>query len=120
MKYGDRREGQGYADRLRASLPVLSLYVAAWYTDRVSPPETVQLRDGRMPAECPAMNILALGRGKAGSWQMRGEQLAGAIGARVTSDPTLADWKWADVVFIVKRSEPLYGPPARKHGLPIV
>lgn len=68
-----------------------------------------------------SVNILMLGLGsKPGSWTIRGQQLGAAIGARVTSTPTDADWKWAELAVIVKRSEPRFGPDARRHGVPIV
>lgn len=53
------------------------------------------------------MNILMLGRGK-GSWQIRGQQLGAAIGARVTSAPSEADWHWAETVILVKRADPTW------------
>jgi len=60
-----------------------------------------------------------LGRGK-GSWEIRGQQLGAAIGARVTSAPTSGDLAWADVAVIIKRSEPLFGPLCRAAGVPII
>jgi hypothetical protein len=67
------------------------------------------------------VNILMLGLGsKPGSWTIRGQQLGAAIGARVTSTPSDADYRWADFAVIVKRSEPRFGPEARRLGVPIV
>lgn len=65
------------------------------------------------------MNILVAGLGK-GSWEMRGQQLGAALGARVTSMPTAADWKWAQVAILVKRAAFHLAPNARQAGVPIV
>lgn len=67
------------------------------------------------------MNLLMLGYStKAGSWDIRGKQFGEALGARVTSTPTPADWQWADLAVVVKRCEPRFGPDARRYGVPIV
>ncbi len=66
------------------------------------------------------VNVLMVGGGKAGSWQMRGEQLGTAMGARVTSTPSDQDWAWADVVVIVKRAIRTFAATAHAHGVPIV
>jgi hypothetical protein len=65
------------------------------------------------------MNVLIVGNGK-GSWQIRGEQLGAAIGARVTSYPKAEDWQWADVAVLVKRAGMIYAPLAQAAGVPIV
>jgi hypothetical protein len=49
------------------------------------------------------MNILFTGRGGAGSWTIRAEQIGGALGARVKPHATLDDCRWADVIVVVKR-----------------
>jgi len=66
------------------------------------------------------MNVLMVGGGKGGSWEMRGRQLGAAIGARVTSVPTIADWRWADLCVLVKRAAREHAPTAQAHGVPIV
>jgi len=48
------------------------------------------------------MKVAVTGRGGAGSWQMRGEQLGGAIGAHV--QPKMRDFAGFDVVVVVKRT----------------
>jgi hypothetical protein len=65
------------------------------------------------------MNVLLVGAGK-GSWQMRGEQLGAAIGARVTSDPTPAEWAWATVAILVKNHGARFASTAHSRGIPIV
>ncbi|HEX7770339.1 MAG TPA: hypothetical protein VF422_09980 [Dokdonella sp.] len=59
------------------------------------------------------------GAGK-GSWEMRGIQLGAAMGARVTSSPTDEDFRWCDLVILVKKHAPTFAPRAHKHGKPIV
>lgn len=49
------------------------------------------------------MRLLFTGRGTSGSWAIRGEQLGGAMGARVARMASLEDCKWADVIVAVKR-----------------
>src|SRR5262245_5426180 len=66
------------------------------------------------------MKILIVGGGKGGSWQIRGEQLGAALGARVTSTPTSDDLAWADIVVLVKRAALQWAPAVRAHGLPLV
>lgn len=66
------------------------------------------------------MNILMVGNGKAGSWQIRGVQLGAAIGARVTTSPVDADWRWADLVVLIKRWGSQFASTAHHYGLPIV
>jgi hypothetical protein len=65
------------------------------------------------------MNILLLGAGS-GSWTMRGQQLGAALDARVTSTPTSADWRWADVAVLVKRFGLHYAKAAHYAGVPVV
>lgn len=65
------------------------------------------------------MNVLIVGSGK-GSWEMRGHQLGAAVGARVTSTPTPADWQWADVAVLIKRAGTHHAPAAHAAGVPIV
>lgn len=65
------------------------------------------------------MNVLIVGSGK-GSWTMRGLQLGAAIGARVTSTPSAADWAWATVAVLIKRAGRQYAPDAHRAGAPIV
>lgn len=66
------------------------------------------------------MNILMVGNGKAGSWQIRGVQLGAAIGARVTTSPVDADWRWADLVVLIKRWGSQFASTSHHYGLPIV
>jgi len=47
------------------------------------------------------MNVLFVGAGR-GSWAIRGQQLAAALGGRTTSRPTAEDVAWADVLVLVK------------------
>jgi hypothetical protein len=70
--------------------------------------------------EADGMNVLIVGTGGNGSWEIRGEQLGGAMGARVTSNPSDIDWAWADLVVLVKRAVALFGARARKAGKPVV
>lgn len=65
------------------------------------------------------MKILICGAGK-GSWEMRGIQLGAALGARVTSSPTDADFAWCDLVILVKKHAVTFAPRAHKAGKPIV
>jgi hypothetical protein len=65
------------------------------------------------------MNVLIVGAGK-GSFQIRAVQLGAAIGARVTSSPTDADWNGADRVVLLKKHAIPFALEARKRGLPIV
>ena len=64
------------------------------------------------------MNVLFVGAGK-GSWEMRGLQLAEAVGGRAASTPTKADWAWAEVAVLVKRHGALHAAQARAAGVPI-
>ncbi len=65
------------------------------------------------------MNVLMLGNGK-GSWIMRGQQLGAALGARVTSSPTAADFGWSDVVVLVKRAGAVFATQAHQADRPVV
>lgn len=66
------------------------------------------------------MNVLFVGSGHGGSWQIRGLQIGKALGARVTSRPMDADWHWADLVVLVKHAAEQYGADARASGARIV
>lgn len=66
------------------------------------------------------MNLLFVGSGNAGSWQIRGVQIGAALGARVTTQPTEADFEWADVAVLVKRGGMPYAGTARRHGCVVV
>lgn len=48
------------------------------------------------------MRILVTGRGKSGSWTIRGEQLGAAIGATVKPMASLEDCRAADLIVVVK------------------
>jgi hypothetical protein len=65
------------------------------------------------------MNLLIAGRGP-GSWTMRGQQIGRALGARVTSDPSPADWRWAELAIVVKRAVLAHAGAARQFQVPIV
>jgi len=51
---------------------------------------------------------------------MRGLQLGAAMGARVTSTPTDADWSWADRVVLVKRAGETFAARAHAGHAPII
>lgn len=63
--------------------------------------------------------VLFVGGGK-GSWQIRGVQMAQALGGRCAAKPTAEDWRWADVIVLVKRAIVHYGAEARAVGVPVV
>jgi hypothetical protein len=65
------------------------------------------------------VNVLIVGNGK-GSWTMRGQQLGAAIGARVTTSPTNEDWRWAEVIVLVKKHAAKFAAQAQRVGKPIV
>jgi len=65
------------------------------------------------------MNLLMVGAGSA-SWQMRGVQLGAALGARVTSRPTMDDWRWADLVVLIKGAGMHWARTAHLARVPIV
>jgi hypothetical protein len=60
-----------------------------------------------------------VGDGK-GSWQMRGQQLGLALGARVTGAPSRDDYAWADVVILVKRAGLPFAEAVHQAGKPLV
>lgn len=64
--------------------------------------------------------ILIVGADSKGSWQVRGLELGRAIGARVTLSPTDGDWRWAQVIVLVKRAADHWGKTARRGGVPVV
>lgn len=66
------------------------------------------------------MNILMVGADTKGAWKMRGVQLGGAIGARVTVSPEPYDWDWADLVVLVKRAAIRWQAEARRVKVPVV
>jgi len=67
------------------------------------------------------MKILLVGADTRGSWQMRGVQLGQALGAVATVKPTRADWRWADVVVLVKRAAIMYEHAVKDaKGVPIL
>lgn len=65
------------------------------------------------------MNVLICGSGK-GSYEVRGRQLGAALGARVTSKPLDDDFRWADVVVLVKRAGMAWAEQVHRFGKPIV
>ncbi len=65
------------------------------------------------------MKILIVGAGK-GSFEMRAQQLGAALGARVTSTPSEADVRWADVVVLIKKHAVQWAPLVQRIGKPIV
>jgi hypothetical protein len=65
------------------------------------------------------VNVLFIGQGQ-GSWQIRGVQIAKALGARASTNPTADDWRWADVVVLVKRAIDQFGAAAQRTGVPIL
>lgn len=72
------------------------------------------------------MRLLFCGAGK-GSWQMRGLQLGRALEAvlgpgsvRMTSNPTEADYRWADRIILIKKMAFGFAPRARKWDRPII
>jgi glycosyltransferase involved in cell wall biosynthesis len=60
--------------------------------------------------------ILVIGKGGAGSWQIRGEQLGRAIGADVRTHDAAEAMKQADIVVFVKRIDPYLWDRARALG----
>jgi len=64
-------------------------------------------------------NILFVG-GDKGAWQMRGVQVAQALNARCTQTPTLGDWRWADVIVLVKRAIDTWGETAKQTRCPVI
>lgn len=64
------------------------------------------------------MKVLVTGRGGAGSWSVRGEQLGAAIGATVKPHATLDDAKRHDVAIVVKRTPEPVIDALRRAGTP--
>jgi hypothetical protein len=56
--------------------------------------------------------VLFIGCDK-GAWQMRGRQMAEALGARYTSKPRPEDWQWPAVIVLVKRAAIRWADQAR-------
>lgn len=65
------------------------------------------------------MNVLMVGTSK-GSFRMRGIQIGAALGARVKRRPTDADWRWADVVVLVKHAGLEWAHQAHRFHVPII
>jgi hypothetical protein len=65
------------------------------------------------------MNILMIGQGK-GSFEVRGKQLGGALGARVVVAPSDDDIRWADVVVLIKRAAFEWSTLVQRMKKPIV
>lgn len=65
------------------------------------------------------MNVLILGLG-AESQIIRGDQLGGAIGARVRRNLDVADLAWAEVVVLLKRAGPKWADAVHAAGKPLV
>lgn len=63
--------------------------------------------------------VLFIGSGN-GSWEIRGRQVARAIGARATVRPTEDDLRWADVIILVKRAIDRWGHQAKSGGQPVI
>lgn len=63
--------------------------------------------------------VLFLGGGK-GSWAIRGVQIGTVLGARTTAAPTDDDWRWAQVIVLVKRAIFEHGARAATMGVPLV
>ena len=65
-----------------------------------------------------ALNILVTGRGKSGSWQIRGEQLGAAIGAHVEAN--INSVKGFDLAVVVKRPRDDLLERLRQRSIPVV
>lgn len=65
------------------------------------------------------MNVLIIGSGK-GSFEMRGQQLGAALGARVTSAPSDDDLRWASVVVLIKKTAVQWAPLVHRFGKPLI
>jgi glycosyltransferase involved in cell wall biosynthesis len=65
------------------------------------------------------MNLLIVGSGR-GSWEVRGQQLGAALGARVLRTPSAEDLRWADAVVLVKRAGLVWAAKVHAAGRPIV
>lgn len=66
------------------------------------------------------MKILVVGGDLKGAWQMRGVQLGRALGARVTARPSDEDWRWAQIVVLVKRAALVWSAKTRQLSVPVV
>lgn len=66
------------------------------------------------------MKLLVTGRGGAGSWTCRGEQLGAALGATVKPFATMADAMACDLAIVVKRTPPDVIQALRRAGTPWV
>jgi hypothetical protein len=66
------------------------------------------------------MRVLIVGADGRGSFQMRGQQLGAAIGARVTTRPSQSDWAWAEVIVLVKHAATVWGPQAKRAKVPVL
>lgn len=64
-------------------------------------------------------NVLFVGCDK-GAWQMRGRQLADALGARYTSKPTARDWESSGLIVLVKRAAYRWATEASTCRAPLV
>jgi hypothetical protein len=62
--------------------------------------------------------MLVTGKGSGGSWQIRGEQLGSAMGARVIANAPPEEIEKADSIYLVKR--PTQAIIERKTGVPLV
>ena len=65
------------------------------------------------------MNVLILGLGGE-SFEIRGKQLGGAIGARIAKRPQTEDLRWADLVVLIKRAGFEYASAVQAARKPIV
>lgn len=66
------------------------------------------------------MKVLVSGRGGAGSWTVRGEQLGKAIGAQVKPNASRADARACDLALVVKRTPEAVLDAIRAAGVPWV
>lgn len=64
--------------------------------------------------------LLIVGADTKGSWRVRGLQIGAVLGARTTQSPTAQDFRWADVVILVKRALDRWGDVARAYGRPVI
>jgi hypothetical protein len=55
-----------------------------------------------------------------GSWDVRGRQIGAVLNAKVTQKPVMADWRWADVVILVKHAIDEWGATAKRCNLPLI
>lgn len=64
--------------------------------------------------------VLFIGGHDKGAWQMRGVQMAQAMGAHYASRASSIDWDWPDVIVLVKRAAEVWWKEAAASGKPIV